>query len=194
MATLWRFPAQPQPYTAGTAVTAAALTSGLVGVSLPQIPGGIITPGARLSLKANLEITSTSATPTCSLGFYFGAVTGSAIAIGSETLLGAASVIAISATATAWAATMTYDGTFRALATAGAANGVIHGSGWVFSGWNTGLTAIGTVYPLGNTAAGRTVSTYNTAVANQLDIGVTLTSVTGTPSVTVTDFWGELTG
>lgn len=194
MAVLYRFPAQPQPYTAGTAVTAAALTSGLVGVSLPQIPGGIITPGARLTLTANLEITSTSATPTCSLGFYFAAVTGSAIAIGSETLLGAATGIVISATATAWGAVMKYDGTFRALATAGAANGTIHGSGTVTSFWNTGLTAAGVVLPLGVTAAGRTVATWNTAVANQLDIGVTLTSVTGTPTVTVTDFWGEITG
>jgi hypothetical protein len=194
MAVLYRFPAQPQPYTAGTAVTAAALTSGLVGVALPVIPGGIITPGARLDLRAHLEITSTSATPTCSLGFYFGAVTGAAIAIGSEVLLGAATGIVISATATAWALTMQYNGTFRQLATAGAANGIIHGSGEVHSFWNTGLTAAGVVLPLGVTAAGRTVATYNTAVANQLDIGVTLTSVTGTPSVTVTDFWGEVTG
>ena len=194
MATLWRWPAQPQTNTTGTAVTAAALTSGLVAVNLPVIPGGILTPGARLNMRAHLEITSTSATPTCSLGFYFAAVTGSAIAIGSETLLGAATGIAISASATAWAATMVYNGTFRALATAGAANGVIHGSGEVHSFWNTGLTAAGVLLPLGVTAAGRTVSTINTNVANQLDIGVTLTSTTGTPSVTVTDFWAEITG
>lgn len=194
MAVLYRFVAGPQPYTVGTAVTAAALTSGLVGVALPEVPGGIIQPGARLVLQANLEITSTSAIPTASLGFYFGQVTGSAIAIGSETLLGAATGIAISATATGWAAIMRYDGTFRALATGGAANGTIHGSGTVTSFWNTGLTAAGVVLPLGATVAGRTVATWNTAVANQLDIGITLTSVTGTPTVTVTDFWGEITG
>jgi len=191
MAVLYRFPAGPQAYTAGTAVTAAALTSGLVGVSLPQIPGGILQPGARLSLKANLEITSTSATPTCGLDFRFGPP---GTAIGSELVLASQTGIAISATATAWNLTMVYDGTFRALATAGAANGVIHGSGWIFSSWNTGLTAVGTVYPLGATAAGRTVSTWNTAVAEQLDIGITLSIVTGTPSVVVTDFWGEVTG
>jgi hypothetical protein len=101
--------------------------------------------------------------------------------------------MAVSASATAWAFTAVYNGTFRALATGVSANGIIHGSGEVFSFMNTGLTATGVVYPLGITAAGRTVSTFPTQQPQQIDVGVTLSSVTGTPSVTISDVWVELT-
>jgi hypothetical protein len=191
MATLWRWPLQPQPYAAGTAVTAAALTSGLIGSEFPILPGGILTPGARVCLRAHGEITSTSATPTCALGFYFGAV---AAAIGSETALGVSAGLPISASATAWPFTMIYNGTVRSLATGVSANGVIHGAGEVFWWGNVGLTGAASVNPLPITAALRTVSALNTQAANQIDVGVTLSSVTGTPSVTITDFWAEVTG
>lgn len=193
MATLWRWPLQPQPAAAGTAVTAAALTSGLAGVAVPQLPGGIYSPGARLSLRVTGEITSTSATPTCTLGFYFGAV---GTAIGSETALAVSAALAISATATAWPFILEYDGTIRSLSAGDTsqANGVINGSGIAFWWGNVGLTGTGTPNPMPTTAAARTVSTLNTQVATQFDVGVTLSSTTGTPSVTITNFWGELTG
>ena len=193
MAVLYRFPAQPQPYTVGTAVTAAALTSGLGGMAIPQIPGGIIQPGARLSMRAHFEVTSTSATPTVTVDFRFGPP---GTAIGTELVLAASPALVINVAATAWAGTMVYNGTFRQLATAGAANGIIHGSGEVHSFFHAsgGLAASALVFPMGITAAGRTVSTWNTSVAEQIDIGITLSSVTGTPSIVVTDFWGEVTG
>lgn len=193
MATLWRFPLQPQPAAAGTAVTAASLTSGLGGVAVPQIPGGITTPGAHLMLRCHGEVTSTSATPTLVLSYYFGTV---GTAIGSETVLAASAALNISASASAWPFTMVWNGTIRSLSTADTsqANGVIHGTGEVFSWFNTGLTGDGTLNPIPTTAALRTVSTWNTQVAQQVDIGITLSSTTGTPSVTITDFFAELTG
>jgi hypothetical protein len=191
MATLWAWPLQPQQNVAGNAVTAAALTSGLIGSQFPVLPGGIYQPGARLRLAAHGEITSTSATPTCALGFYFGAV---AAAIGSETALCASTGLPISATATAWQFTMHYEGTFRTLATGVSANGVIHGQGYVLWFGNTGLTALGNVYPMPITAAARTVSTFNTQANTQIDVGITLSVTTGAPSVTITDFWAELVG
>lgn len=191
MATLWRFPCQPQQSAAGTAVTAAALTSGLIGTDFPVLPGAIYQPGARLALRAHGEITSTSATPTCTLGFYFGAL---GAAIGSETALCASAALAISASATAWPFTMIWNGTVRSLATGVSANGVLHGSGEVFWWGNVGLTGAASVNPMPTTAAARTVSTFNTQAANQLDVGITLSVTTGAPSVTITDFWAELTG
>jgi hypothetical protein len=191
MATLWAFPLQPQQNAAGTAVTAAALTSGLIGTEFPVLPGGIYQPGARLRLRAHGEITSTSATPTCTLGFYFGAL---AAAIGSETAICATTGLAISASAVAWPFTMVYNGTFRSLATGVSANGVLHGHGEVHWWGNVGLTGAASLNPMPITAAARTVSTFNTQAATQIDVGITLSSVTGTPSVTITDFFAELIG
>lgn len=191
MATLWRYPVQPQPAAAGTAVTAAALTSGMIGAAFPILPGGIYSAGARLSLRANGEITSSSSTPTCTLGFYFGAAN---TAIGSETALCVSAALAISASATAWPFIMEFDGTIRSLATGVSANGVIHGQGIVTWWGNVGLTGTGTPNPMPTTAAARTVFTLNTQLANQFDVGITLSSTTGSPSVTITDFWAELSG
>lgn len=191
MATLWRFPLQPQQSGAGTAVTAAALTSGLIGTDMPILPGGIYQPGARLVLRCHGEVTSTSSTPTVIVGFYFNPV-GTAIAAGNTIAISAA--LPISASATAWPFTMLYNGTFRTLATGVTANGVLHGSGEVFSWINTGLSGDGTINPIPVTAALRTVSNFNTQIANQIDVGITLSATTGTPSVTITDMWAELTG
>ena len=189
MATLWRFPAMPLVAAAGTAVTAAALTSGLGGISeLPALPP-IDVPGSKLTIEADLEVTSTSATPTLTLGFYIG--TGGQ-AIGSKTAIAVSAALPISASATAWAVHMRYVGTFRTLSQGGA--GVLHGMGTIESWCNVGLTGDGTTNPFPVTAAARTVSTLNTKQFNELDLGITLSSVTGSPSVTCTDFWAELTG
>lgn len=188
MAVLYRFPAGEQSPTAGAAVTAASLTAGTPDPP-PTIPGSILQNGARVSLRASLEITSTSATPTATLGFYAGAAAG---AIGSAAVLGATSALAISASATAWQAILEYDGTIRTISKSVA---VINGAGIFYSWFATGLTgAPGTWGPFPLTAALRTVSTLNTSVAIQLDVGITLSSTTGTPSVVVTNFWGEVTG
>jgi hypothetical protein len=189
MPQLWRFPALPLVYQAGTAVTVAeTLTSGLAGLAnqLPALPP-VQAPGSKLTLEADLEITSTSATPTVTLGFYIGSI---GQAIGSKTAIAVSTTIPISASAAAWAMHMRYVGTWRELSSTA---GTLHGAGWIDVA--TSLTAQSAgPYPFPITQALRTVSTLNTTQYNELDLGITLSSTTGSPSVTVTDFWAELTG
>lgn len=184
MQTVWSAPVTPLSATSGAAVTAAALTAG-TPVPAPIIPSGLLEVASVLLLEARLEMTSTSATPTLNMGFYIGAVAG---AIGSATVIATTGAQAMSASAAAWPIILRYRGTIRTLS--GSA-GVIHGTGELFYG--TSLTAW-TTSPWPATAAARTVSTLNTQQNNQLDVGITLSSVTGSPSVTVTDFVAELLG
>jgi len=145
-----------------------------------------------LRITANGEYTSTSATPTLVLGFY---VSAPGTAIGSATALCTTTTMAISASATAWPFMMKYEGTIRALSTGSSANGTIHGQGWtMLAATSSGLTAAMSVFPMPITAAARTVSTITTTQNNQFDVGVTLSSTTGSPSVTITDFNVEIMG
>jgi len=83
---------------------------------------------------------------------------------------------------------MRWKGTFRSLGTAVTA----HGTGELL--YSTSLTAWTTApYPV-TLAARTTAATVNTEQSNQIDVGVTLSSVTGTPSVTVTELFAELIG
>jgi hypothetical protein len=169
---------------AGTAVTAAALTAG-TPVPPPIIPGGALVPGSRLRIEADLEMTSSSATPTLTIGFYIGAVGG---AIGSATVLVVSAANALSASAAAWPITLRYKGTIRTLSPTA---GVIQGTAELL--YSTSLTAWATT-PLPQTAAARTVSTLNTQQNNQLDVGITLSATTGSPSVTCMGFYAEVLG
>ena len=189
MAVVWSYPLLPFDTAAGTAVTAAALTAGTP--SPPPVSPPIQLAGTSIRLTANGEITSTSSTPTCTLGFY-AAPEGTAIASGAAICTSAA--LAISASATAWPFMMKYEGTFRSLSTSSGGNGVLHGQGYVIWWGNVGLTGTGTPNPMPTTAAARTVSTINTYSNLQFDVGVTLSATTGSPSVTITDFNVELMG
>src|SRR5581483_5736275 len=135
MAVVWSYPVQPFDVTAGTAVTAAALTAGTPAPAPVMFP--IQQAGSMLRITANGEITSTSATPTCALGFY---ISAPGTAIGSATALAVSAGLAISASATAWPFMMKYEGTLRQLSTGSSSNGVIHGSGYVVWWGNVGLT------------------------------------------------------
>lgn len=185
MAQQWRYPASPLAYAAGTAVTAAALTSGLGGLPLPQLPP-IDRPGGRLIVEAQLEHTSASATPTLILGVYIGSV---GQAVGSKTVLAVSSALALSASAAAWPIMLYWSGRVRTLHPSA---GVIYGQGWIKQG--SSLTAFNSPVPFPITQALRTVSTLNTDQVNEVDFGITLSSVTGSPSVTVTDFAAEYSG
>lgn len=189
MAVIWSYPLAPFDTAAGTAVTAAALTAGTP--SPPPVSPPVQLAGTALRITANGEITSTSATPTCTLGFY---VAPEATAIGSAAVICASAALPISASATAWPFMMKYEGTIRALSTSSGGNGVIHGVGYVLWWGNVGLTGAASVNPMPVTAAARTVSTINTYSNLQFDVGVTLSVTTGAPSVTITDFNVELMG
>jgi len=185
---LWSAPPSPLSAASGSAVTGS--TSLTAGTPAPQpvIPAGIILPASKLKLEADIELTSTSSTPTVTVGFYIGAEGG---AIGSATVLVTAAGLAVSASATAWLLRARYLGTFRTLS---ASAGVIHGNMEVWSMWNVGLTGAPGVSIAPATAAARTVSTLNTAQSNQLDVGITFSSSAGSISATVTDFLAELIG
>jgi hypothetical protein len=181
---LWTYPAHLAGLSnaAGTAVTAAALTAG--SPTPPPIMPPVLVP-ARLRVVAHLEMTSTSATPTLTLGIYLGAVGG---AIGSATVLGVTPANAMSASAASWPIKLIWEGTFRNLGTAV----TMHGAGEQLYG--TSLTAWGTTpFPV-TLAARTTAATVNTEQNNQLDIGITLSSTTGSPSITVTELHCTLDG
>jgi len=173
---LWTAPAGNLAGNNGTAVTAAALTTA-APLPLPQIPGSTLTLGTELDLEADLEMTSASATPTLTLGFYIGSV---GQAIGSKTLIAATPANALSASAAAWPIKLRYRGKITA---ASPTAGAIRGTGEQLYG--TSLTAWGTT-PFPVTQAARTVSTLNTQQTNELDVGVTLSATTGSPSITCT--------
>jgi hypothetical protein len=185
VAVLWTYPAAlaGTSAAAGTAVTAAALTAG-TPTPVPVLPP-IQVAGTRLRVHAHLEMTSTSATPTLTIDIRLGAVAG---AIGSATVLGSTPANAMSASAAAWPIKLFWEGTFRNLGTAV----TMHGAGEQLYG--TSLTAwTSTPFPV--TAAARTTAaTINTEINNQLDIGITLSSITGSPSVTVTELHVTLDG
>ena len=97
--TLWSGPPSGSSVASGSAVTGG--TSLVAGTPAPvlTIPAGLLNPGTKLRLDADMEVTSTSATPNLITGFYIGAIGG---AIGSAAILGVTSGLVISASATAW--------------------------------------------------------------------------------------------
>lgn len=190
MAVVWSYPVQPFDTAAGTAVSGG--TTLTAGTPLPQPVAPPFSlnneAGAGIRMTFNGEYTTSSATPTLTIGFY---ISAPGTAIGSATALAVTTGMTLGAI-TGGQIYGHYLGTIRALSSGSSGNGTIHGAGFVMVG--TSLTAAMTTYPLGITQAGRTVSTVNTLQNNQFDIGVTLSSTTGTPSVTITDLNIEIMG
>jgi len=190
VAQVWRFPCTPLADAAGVAVTAAALTGSGIP-KLPQVPAALLVRGGRLSVRATLEASCTTTGSTATIELRGGAA-GSAIA--SKVQIAAISAVSFATGAAAWPGIFTYDGTFRDLSPTA---GVIHGQGTYKSGHvaaGGGLAAALVEFPFPITAAARTVSTLNTSVNIELDIGITMSATTGAPSLTVTDLWAELSG
>lgn len=185
MAVLWSYPPAPLSAAAGSAVTAAALTAGTPPPP-PIIPGGALIAGSRLMIEIDMEETSsTGVSSNLTTGIYIGAVGG---AIGSATLIAATAATALASSAAAWPIKLRYRGTIRSLSPSAA---VIQGTGELL--FPSSLTAWATT-PFPATAAARTVSTLNTQQNNQLDVGITLSATTGSPSITVTGFYAEVMG
>jgi hypothetical protein len=184
MAQQWRYPAVPLLYQPGTAVTAAALTSALAPNPLPALPP-FDRPGGRLIIEAVIEMTSTSSTPTLTVGLYIGSI---GQAIGSKLLMAATPALALSASAAAWLLQLRYVARIQKLSPS---VGVIYGTGWYMQA--TSLSVLGSPVPFPQTQALRTVSTVNTDQSSELDLGMTLSSSTG-PSMVLTDFAAEYSG
>jgi hypothetical protein len=158
----------------GPAATAASLTD---ASPLPLRNLGAVSPvpGTNIRINAFGNITSTSATPTCTLGLYLG-TQGS---IGSAVVLAISPAMAVSASAVSWPWIVDWEGEVRGIGSTGS----VVGQGQVSWGGNTGLAADMANFPMPVTAAGRVVAV-NFLNPVLLMLGVTLSSTTGTPSVT----------
>jgi hypothetical protein len=185
----YRQPLSPQWTAAGTAVTAATLTSGGGGQPLPQLMPGEFNIGARITLEAFLEITNGSTANTLTLGFYVGSQGQAISSKASSGTLAATAAIAMPTSVTAVPAILRWSGRIEAM---GPSAGKIYGQGEYYG--PSSLTAFAATVPFPTTAALRTVTTLNFDQINEFDIGITLSATTGAPSVTVTDFVGELSG
>jgi hypothetical protein len=85
-----------------------------------------------------------------------------------------------------------WDGEFRAMSTTGGGNtGSLNGMGKAHRGSSLTAFAVPEAFPV--TKALRTVS-LDTSINKQLMLGITLSSVTGSPSITVDDLIVELLG
>lgn len=174
----WSRPLPGFPIADGPSVTAAALTDASPTADPIIVPADLLEKGTRLIIDAFGQLTSTSATPTVVLGFYYGGTAGVALAV--------TAALPISATETAWPWWIHYEGKIRSTG----ATGQIVGQGWCKKG--TSLTAW-TDTPMPVVAANRAV-TIDTTARKILSVGATLSSVTGTPALIVTDFAAELRG
>jgi hypothetical protein len=186
--TLWSAPVGPLNSTSGTAVTAAALTDGSPSPPI-IVQNGLLNVGTEMRIRAHGELTSTSATPTVVFSLIWNTPS---TAIGSGVVIAATGALAISASQTAWPWMLEWDGEIRALSTsAGGNTGSVNGMGKFHMG--TSLTAYGSPFAFPTTKALRTVS-IDTSINKAVQLGITLSVTTGTPSVTVDDLIVELLG
>lgn len=189
MSVRWRIPVGPeQSYADGPAATTAALVDITPGTQPPQIPP-VWEKGMRLRVHAAGNLTTASATPTLVLGLYLAAP---ATAIASALVLAVSGALALPASVTNGPWELDYWGECRALSTpASATAGQLRGRGHIKPA--SSLTAFGALAPLPATHAGRLLS-FNSTLQQNLLIGATLSSVTGSPSVTCEELTAELSG
>lgn len=190
--TSWSAPAMP--------MNAAALTPALTAVLQDITPAetlilpGQLNAGTRVRLFANGEFTTTSATPTVTMGFYMNQA-GTAIGTTPANLMVSAAN-AVGASSTAWPWRMSWYGRVLTVTQAdSSASASMYGTGEVW--WPTSLTAWTNVfYP--TTAAARTISQtatgLSTATAQKIMVGMTLSTTTGVTSFTCQEFTCELLG
>ncbi len=178
--TYWVAPVPPLGFADGAAFTGLSLLDVSPGALLTprQVPALVPELGTTMRIRATGQYTSTSATPTLTLGVYWGGIAGVALA--------SAAGLATSASGTAWPWIIEYEGEFRALGSSGS----IQGSGVL--NWPTSLTAW-TDIPIPQTAAAR-AQTISTAAAQPVTVGAAWSSATGTPSLTCNHLSVELLG
>lgn len=146
MAQKWDFPLDPQHVASGSAYASSTTLTDVSATPNVTIPANFLQPGMMLKIKAFGTFSNTS-TPTLLLGFYYGAVAGTALA--------ATSAITTTTGATNWPFYIEYEGRIRTIGS----SGTIMGGGWVDLA--TSLTAV-THRPIPETALA-TVSIDTTA-------------------------------
>ena len=193
--TVWSAPVTPL----NVASISPSIAASLVDVSPAEVVilPGQLSAGTRIRLWACGEYTTTSATPTCILGFYMNQV-GTAIGT-TQAKLGETSAVNSGASSTAVPWMLEYWGRVTAVTgPADAANsGTIYGQGRFW--WSTTLTAWASAgIPFPTSAALRTVTQtatgLNTLTAQKVMIGTTWSTVTGVTSFTCDELTCELLG
>lgn len=177
-----------------------AIAAALTDVSPAEV---VIYPGqlrlaTRIRLYAQGEYTTTSATPTCKLGFYMNAV-GTAIGT-TEAILAEGPLNAAGASATAAPWQLWWNGRVIALSgPADAANAQVYGQGeckWSITAGGGGTWAAVTPIPV--TAALKTVSQTATGLVTtgnqKVMVGTTWSTTTGVTSFTCDELTCELLG
>lgn len=138
----------------GTALASSTSLTDISPAPNITIPANTLELCSEIELEAFGQFSNTS-TPTLLLGFYYGAIAGSALA--------ASSAVTTTTGATAWPWRIWYRGRVRAVGTSGS----IVGQGVLYLG--TALTAF-TVRPVPEVAASRTV-TIDTTAAKAITVG-----------------------
>ena len=188
MALRWSYPPAEQGYVDGPTASTAALVDITPGSQPPQIPP-VWERGMRLRVHAHGWATSGSATPTFTMGLYLAAP---AVLIASALVLSITGNCPLPAAVTqgGWL----LDGVWecRALSTpASATAGQLAGRGRVLP--PSSLTAFGADQSMPATYAGRLLS-FNSTLQQNLLLGVTLSAITGSPSIACEQLTAELIG
>jgi hypothetical protein len=172
----WVYPLDTQHIAAGAAYASSTTLTDVSPLPSITIPAGWLQPGMMLKLKAFGTFSNTG-TPTLLLGFYYGAVAGTALA--------ATSAVTTTTGATNWQFYMEYEGRIRT----NGATGTIMGCGFVDLA--TSLTAV-THRPIPETALA-TVS-IDTTTAKAITLGAQWGASSASNTLTCHNFAAEISG
>lgn len=176
MRTLYVAPIPPLNVTAGAAYNTSVTLTDVSPAPQIVLPANQLDVGMVLRLRAFGTFSNTG-TPTLLLGFYYGAVAGTALA--------ATSAVTTTTGATNWQWSMEYEGRVRSTGT----GGTVLGAGWVDLA--TSLTAL-THRPIPETALA-TVTT-DTTTAKALTVGAQWGTSSASNTLTCHHFSVELIG
>lgn len=171
----WIAPIPPLHTADGAAYASSTSLTDVSPTPHIKLPANFLEIGSKVRLWAAGQFSNTS-TPTLLLGFYYGAIAGSALA--------ASSAITTTTGATAWPWNMEYRGTVRATGTSGS----IQGQGVLRLG--TALTSF-TIRPIPEVAASRTV-TIDTSVEKTITVGAQWGTNNASNTLTCTDLVVEV--
>lgn len=170
----WNAPLAPLHTTDGTAYASSTTITDVSPLPPIVIPANLLEVGSLLRMSAWGTFSNT-ATPTLLLGFYYGAVAGTALA--------ATSAITTTTGATNWQWRIEYEGRVRSIGS----SGTIMGGGWIDLA--TSLTAV-THRPIPETALATV--TIDTTSAKSLTVGATWGTNSASNTLTCKHFDVEL--
>lgn len=176
MAQKWNFPLDPQYTASGSAYASSTTLTDVSPTPNKTIPANFLLPGMKIRIRAACTFSNTS-TPTLLLGFYYGAVAGTALA--------ATSAITTTTGATNWPILLTYEGTVRTIGS----SGTIMGAGVIDLA--TSLTAYNH-RPIPETALATV--TIDTTTAKAITLGAQWGTNSASNTLTCVDFTVDISG